>query len=324
MTSHSVGLAYDPIFLEHESPPGHAERPERLAACVEALVETRLWEHLVPVECRPATRAELRRVHDELYLDVLEHEARGQSGYLDGDTFFSPQSIDAAWRAAGACVELVESVLAGQQGCGLALVRPPGHHAGRARPAGFCILNNIAVAAAAVRDAGQRVAIVDFDVHHGNGTQDLFYDDPRVLFISMHRYGRAFYPGSGWSAERGAGDGLGTTVNIPLASGAGNREYLTAFAEQVVPELDRYRPDVLLVSAGFDAHRRDPLGGMQVDGEGFAAIISRLADRASVLCRGRWVAVLEGGYDLQALAEGTVALARALLGERAGYGGQSQ
>jgi acetoin utilization deacetylase AcuC-like enzyme len=320
MTSSSVGLVYDPIFLEHESPPGHPERPERLSACIDALVEARLMDHFVPVEARPATRAELLRVHDERYLELLDKEARGESGYLDGDTFFSPRSIDAAERAAGGCVALIEDVLADKLAAGLALVRPPGHHAGRARPAGFCILNNIAVAAAAARDAGQRVAIVDFDVHHGNGTQEQFYDDPRVLLVSMHRYG-GFYPGSGWSAERGAGNGVGATVNIPLAAGAGNSEYLTALAERVLPELDRFRPDVMLVSAGFDAHRRDPLGGMTLDREGYAAITSRPADRAQTLCQGRWVAVLEGGYDLQALGEGTVALARALLGQGVARGG---
>jgi acetoin utilization deacetylase AcuC-like enzyme len=310
-----VGVAYDPIFVEHESPPGHPERPERLAASVEALVELRLWELLTPVECRPATRGELLKVHDAEYLDLLEREARGQRGYLDGDTFFGPLSVEAARRAAGGVVELTEQVMAGELGGGMALVRPPGHHAGPRRAAGFCILGNLAVAAAVARDAGARVAIVDVDVHHGNGTQEMFYADPRVLFVSLHRHGLGFYPGTGAASERGAGTGVGATLNIPLASGAGNGEYLAAFAEQVIPALDGFHPDLLLVSAGFDAHWRDPLGGMKVDDAGFEAMIGRLADRAAVLCEGRWVAVLEGGYDLQAQAQGVVALVRALLGE---------
>jgi acetoin utilization deacetylase AcuC-like enzyme len=310
-----VGLAYDPIFVEHDAPPGHPERPERLAVSVEALVELRLWDHLTQVECRLATRDELTKVHEEAYLDLLDREARGRSGYLDSDTFFSPQSVEAALRAAGGTIALTGEVMAGELSGGVALARPPGHHAGPRRGAGFCILNNLAIAAAVARDSGARVAIVDLDVHHGNGTQEIFYADPRVLFISLHRYGGSFYPGSGAASERGQGEGIGATLNIPLASGAGNGEYLATFAEQVIPTLDGFRPDLLMVSAGFDAHWRDPLGGMRVDDTGFAAMIGQLADRAAVLCDGRWVAVLEGGYDLQAQAQGVVTLVRALLGE---------
>ena len=204
-------------------------------------------------------------------------------------------------------------MLRGEQGAGLALVRPPGHHAERDRAMGFCLLDNVAIAAAAARDQGARVAIVDFDVHHGNGTQHAFEEDPRVLFISSHCYDGLFYPGTGSAAEVGRGAGEGTTLNLPLPPGDGDAELLEAMDEQGLPALRRFAPDLLLVSAGFDAHQDDPLAPLQVSDAGFEQLLDRLFSWAGELCGGRWVAVLEGGYDLPALSRGVVALATRLL-----------
>ncbi len=251
-------------------------------------------------------------MHDAAYLSLLA-SLHGEQGHLDADTYHGPRSVEAALRAAGGCVALARRLHAGELERGLALVRPPGHHAERDRAMGFCLVNSIAVAAAALRDAGARVAIVDFDVHHGNGTQQAFEADGRVLFISLHRYGGLFYPGTGSAGETGVGEGIGATLNVPLWAGSGTPEYLEAFDTRVGPALERFAPELLLVSAGFDAHLSDPLGGMVVDDEGVEAMIARLATWAARSCRGRWLAVLEGGYDLGAVSRGAVALARAML-----------
>jgi len=312
-TTARVGVVYDPIFLEHRSVAGHPERPERLEAVVAALQENGMWERLTPVEARPARADEVTLVHSPDYLARLEAEARGKAGYLDPDTYFAPASLDAALRACGGTIDLVSAVLDSELDAGLALVRPPGHHAEQARSGGFCILNHVAVAAALACNRGMRPAIIDFDVHHGNGTQFIFYRDPRVLYVSVHRRDGFFYPGTGGNHETGAGEGIGTTLNIPLSAGAGGQEYRHCFSQQIEPALEAFQPDVLLVSAGFDAHLRDPLGGMRLDDQGHQWIAGQLCQWAASLCQGRWTAVLEGGYDLQALSRGIVALTGHLL-----------
>ncbi|MCC6746390.1 MAG: histone deacetylase [Deltaproteobacteria bacterium] len=318
----SVGLVYDERFLGHVAPPGHPERPARLEVCVRALKERGLWDRVVHVPSRSATREEALRVHDAAYLDELE-ALRGQRGYLDADTYFSAGTVEAAWHAAGSVVELVQAVRAGRLGRGVALVRPPGHHAERARAGGFCVLGNVAIAAAAAREAGDRVAVVDFDVHHGNGTQSAFYRDGRVLFVSLHEYGPGFYPGSGGAAERGEGAGLGATLNVPLPAGIEAADYLALVDGQVVPAVEAFRPDLLLVSAGFDGHVRDPLGGLCLDDDGLAAVCQRLDRLANALCGRRWVAVLEGGYHLEALATGVSRLVETMLSEASSLEGTS-
>jgi len=312
MSDHDVGLVSDPVFLDHQSPEGHPERPGRLESCTEALAVAGLTDRFVEVPARPITEEEARRVHAGEYLESLQR-CRGESGYLDPDTFYSPGSHEAATRAAGGGIDLVRQVLEGELGAGLALVRPPGHHAVYAGAMGFCLINNMAAAAAEARARDMRVAIVDFDAHHGNGTQDIFYADGEVLFISVHRQGYGFFPGTGALRETGRGAGEGATRNFPLPGGAGTAQYLEVFKDGVEPTLGAFSPDLLLVSAGFDAHRRDPLCGMQVDDTGFGDMVLRLADRAHALCGGRWVAFLEGGYDLQGLSRGVVSLAGALL-----------
>ena len=251
-------------------------------------------------EPRPATDGELARVHDEEYIARLM-SLSGQSRELDGDTFTSPDSVEVARLAAGAAVAAVDAVLLEQDAAtrALVLVRPPGHHAEHDRAMGFCLLNNVAVAAAHARAAGlERIAIVDYDVHHGNGTQWAFYDDPSVLFISTHQF--PYYPGTGAASEIGRGDGVGFTVNVPLAAGAGDADLEAAYQRIVLPVLDQFRPQLLLISAGFDGHVDDPLGAFQLSTGQYTRLTHLLTGVADRHCAGRVVAVTEGGYDLDA------------------------
>ena len=298
-------LISSPRFIEHTTPPGHPERPERgeLFTEVAAAYERGGGQVRAP---RSATDEELARVHSRGYLDAIA-ETAGKAAMLDADTFTSPESHEVALLAAGAAIDAARHARATGEPA-FALVRPPGHHAEPDRAMGFCLYNNIAIAAAALRaDGVERVAIVDIDVHHGNGTQAAFYRDPAVLFISSHQY--PFYPGTGAAEERGFGAGAGATLNVPLAAGSGDEEWNRALLEQVVPALESFRPDLLLISAGFDAWRRDPLGGMRVTEEGFAEWGRLLFDAADRLCAGRAIALLEGGYDVDALGS----LARSFL-----------
>jgi acetoin utilization deacetylase AcuC-like enzyme len=230
---------------------------------------------------------------------------------LDADTFHAPESIAAAKRAAGAAVELVDGLLNGDARWGLALMRPPGHHARPGNAMGFCLLNNVAVAAAHARSKGlERVAIIDFDVHHGNGTQEIFYDDPSVLYVSLHQF--PYYPGTGAAAEIGVGAGRGYTVNVPLSAGAGDAVYVAAFERLLTPIVEQYRPDLLLVSAGFDAHERDPLGGMALTDAGYFAIARSLL--TGLHAETPLGLVLEGGYDLSGLESAVASTVDALAG----------
>ena len=285
-------------FAEHTTPPGHPERPAR--AEVMDAVALRWRERGGQVAApRPATREELARVHDEAYLDRIA-ATHGSASALDPDTFTSPESHEVALLAAGATIEAARHAQDGR-GPAVALVRPPGHHAERDRAMGFCLYNNAAVAAAdALSRGASRVAIVDIDVHHGNGTQWMFYDDPRVLYVSTHQF--PFYPGTGSAGEVGHGDGAGYTLNVPLEVGATDADYWHVYDDVIGPAIERYAPDLLLVSAGYDAHERDPLAGMRMTTEGYAAIVGRLRVAALRACGGRIAAVTEGGYHLQSLA----------------------
>jgi acetoin utilization deacetylase AcuC-like enzyme len=294
-----------PGFERHVTPPGHPERPER--AHVFDVIASR-WAakggDLAPP--RAATRDELELVHDPAYLEQIAAFA-GRPAMLDADTFLSPDSIEVACLAAGAAVEAAEQAMATREPA-LALVRPPGHHAERDRAMGFCLFNSIAVAAAAAVQSGalERVAIVDVDVHHGNGTQSMFYSDPRVLYVSTHQY--PFYPGTGAADEIGAGEGRGYTVNVPMEAGATDEDFDLVHRELVGPVLDEFRPQLLLISAGYDAHEEDPLASMRMTTAGYASVMRRLLDVSRR--HGALAAVTEGGYDLAALAaclEATVA-----------------
>ena len=295
----SVILIHTDRFAEHQTPPGHPERPER-AEVMDAVVHRWRDRGTEGVAPRAATTEQLARVHDRDYLRRIS-ETAGRSSQLDPDTYTSPESHEVALLAAGAAIDAVERVMAGSHLAAVALVRPPGHHAERDRAMGFCLYNNVAVAAAHARAQGAaQVAIVDYDVHHGNGTQHIFEADPHVLYISTHQF--PYYPGTGAAGEVGRDAGLGFTVNVPIEVGAVDEDYQLAFSSIVLPVLRQFEPDLLIVSAGFDAHERDPLGGMRLSTACFGTMTLELRAVAEECCRGRIVSVTEGGYDLQALS----------------------
>ncbi len=309
----SVGVVEDPRYREHRGPGAHPERPERLAAVGRAIAERAAALHRLA--SRPANDDELLRVHSLALLRRIEAAARRAPEHLDPDTYVSAQSFEVARLAAGAAVDLARAVARGELQAGFAAVRPPGHHAEREHAMGFCLFNNVAVAAEAVRreEGVERLLILDWDVHHGNGTQRIFEDDRDVLYFSTHQF--PCYPGSGAVQEAGLGPGAGSTVNVPLLPGAGDRELVGALRRILVPVAQRFRPQLILVSAGFDAHQDDPLASLEVTREGFAEA-SRIARAlADELCGGRLAVLLEGGYAPSGLYEGVSALLDALLAE---------
>lgn len=306
-------------FLEHEPPAGHPERPGR-AEVMRTVAERWRARGVRVDEPGPCARDLLERVHEAAYLDRIADTA-GRSVALDPDTFTSSRSHEVALLAAGAGTGAVDAVLneATDVTRVYALVRPPGHHAERDRAMGFCLYNTVAVAAAHARAEGvERVAVVDYDVHHGNGTQWIFYDDPQVLYVSTHQY--PFYPGTGAAHQVGRGPGLGRTINVPLAAGAQDADFAEAFATVIVPILDQFQPGLLLVSAGFDAHARDPLAGMKMSAQGFGRLTADLCGVADRWSEGRMVLVTEGGYDLEALSECLDVTIGVAAGERAPEG----
>lgn len=306
----ALALVDDPLFLEHKARDFHPERPERLEAARLGVEKASLGLPRHKLAARDASDDELNRVHAEEYLTLLGHAA-GKQGHFDADTYFSSASVAAARRAAGGAVALVDSLLDGEASHGLALLRPPGHHALSDRAMGFCILNNVAVAAAHARARGaERVFVLDWDVHHGNGTQEIFYEDPSVLYASLHQF--PFYPGTGAHDETGSGEGRGYTVNVPLGAGATDAVYIAAFERIVLPILESYNPDLVLVSAGFDAHTRDPLAEMSLTDAAYACMTRLLIERLPKGASGRFGIVLEGGYDLAALAASVKATLEAL------------
>jgi acetoin utilization deacetylase AcuC-like enzyme len=288
-------------FVDHVTPAGHPERPER-ADVFEAVAKSFDEDGGRVVEPRAATDEDLARVHTRDYIAAIV-STRGRATMIDQDTFTSPDSEEIARLAAGAVLTGVDQVLDGPpQSRALAMVRPPGHHAEADRAMGFCLYNNIAVGAAYARSRGcARVAIVDFDVHHGNGTQWMFYSDPTVLFVSSHQF--PFYPGTGSASEKGNGAGAGFTLNIPLPAGTRDEEIERKYAEQVVPALRGFNPELLMISAGFDAHELDPLGQLRMTTAGFGRLTRMLLAEADALCDGRAVIVTEGGYDLDAIKQ---------------------
>jgi acetoin utilization deacetylase AcuC-like enzyme len=308
-----VIIADDDLFLQHVAPEEHPERAARLIAVREGLSRAAraLGTTYTKIPFGDADETQLGRVHDHAYIESLGHLA-GRSGFLDSDTYLSPGSVAAALRAAGSAVGLVRALAAGQARVGLALPRPPGHHALADRAMGFCLLNNVAVAAAQARSQGyERVLVLDWDVHHGNGTEAMFYDDPSVLFVSLHQFPN--YPGTGALTDVGRGEGRGATVNLPLPMGGSDSAYAAAFERVVLPVVEQFAPTFALVSCGFDAHERDPLAEMRLSSAGFGAMARSLLERLPGACP--MGVVLEGGYDLEALAESSEAVGRALFGD---------
>jgi acetoin utilization deacetylase AcuC-like enzyme len=304
-----VLLVDDPVFEEHVPLAYHPERPERLLAARAALGGAGIaWQRMV---LREATDAELCRVHAEEYLKELS-DLKGQSGYLDPDTYVSPRSVAAARKAAGSLIDMVDAMLDGDCSKGVALLRPPGHHARATQAMGFCLLNNVAVAAAHARARGvSRVAIVDWDVHHGNGTQEMFWKDPGILYMSTHQF--PFYPGTGAVEELGEGEGAGFTINVPLSAGGGDGVYRGAFERVLLPVLEAYAPELILVSAGFDAAKRDPLAEMELSAPAFGYMAEVLAAQAAKSAKSRIAMVLEGGYDLVAIEAGLEAAVKGMI-----------
>lgn len=291
---------YDEFNLKHDS-PGHPETARRLALTWDLLQAQGILPKLARIPCQEADLATIAQVHSPAYLERLAAMAQAGGGHLDPDTYVTPDSLRAARLAVGGLLGIVDEVMTGRADNGFGLVRPPGHHARPGQGMGFCLFANVAIAArhAQTRHAAARVLIVDFDVHHGNGTQEVFYDDPSVLFFSVHQF--PYYPGTGSRDERGAGPGEGYTLNVPLPAGAGDGAYLAAFEQILTPAAREFQPDLILLSAGYDAHWQDPLGGHLVSIPGYARLVSHLMVLADELCDGRLVCALEGGYNLEVL-----------------------
>jgi acetoin utilization deacetylase AcuC-like enzyme len=301
-SSRATGLVYHPDYLLHEAGDWHPESPERLRAIVSHLDHVGLTRKLRLIRPEPAADDWILLVHSREHLEDLAEPVRSPPRFLDPDTRMSADSYRVAKLAVGGALAAVDAVLAGEVRSAFCALRPPGHHALRNRAMGFCLFNNIAVAAryAQRRYGLERVLIADWDVHHGNGTQAIFYEDPTVFYFSTHQY--PFYPGTGAAHETGAGQGKGYTLNAPLAAGSGDQEIIGAFRDKLVPAAEAFRPELVLISAGFDAHRDDPLAQLRATEAGYAEltrIVMRLADR---FAGGRMVSLLEGGYNLQALA----------------------
>ncbi|MFC1951919.1 histone deacetylase [Chloroflexota bacterium] len=308
-----AGYVYDPVYLKHDT-GRHVENAKRLEAIISHLEQTGLKQQLTPIKPRPATIEEVSLVHHEQHISHIQEVARGGGGWLDADTVMSPNSYDTALYAAGGAIKAVEAVMDGEEASAFALVRPPGHHATPRRAMGFCLFNNVAIAAkyALIRYGLERIFILDFDVHHGNGTQDTYYDNPQVLYVSTHQH--PLYPGTGDIDETGTGAGEGATVNIPLPNGCGDAEYEQVFEQIIVPVAKRFNPRLILVSAGYDLHWADGLARMQVSISGFTQMVRIIKELAGELCSGRLVFCLEGGYNLTVLAASVKATFDVLLG----------
>lgn len=311
-------LISDPLFLEHET-GRHVEIPARLRAITNRLEQSGLIERCRRGSYVPLTPEAVAQAHDPVVIERARRVSQAGGGFLDGDTVVSPRSFEVALAAAGACVAGVDAVLKGQEKNALCLVRPPGHHATPTHSMGFCLFNNIALAAHHARTAFglSRILIVDWDVHHGNGTQDIFWTDPTVSFLSIHRYGHGFYPGTGAADETGSGPGLGRTVNVPVRYGTSRGDYHGMFRGAVEKSADAIKPELVLLSAGFDAHVRDPIGSLGLEVEDFAEMTRLLLDVARTHAQGRLASCLEGGYNLEALAESVEAHLKELLAEKA-------
>jgi acetoin utilization deacetylase AcuC-like enzyme len=312
-----TGFVFHKHFLEHDTGPGHPERPDRLRAIESHLTTTGLWNKLHHLIIDRTQEEWILKVHTPEHLKFVRDACKRGMDVLDsGDTHACSSSFDVALLAVGGVLAAVDTVMNGLLENAFCAVRPPGHHAEKNTVMGFCLFNNIAIAARYAQAVHHvdRVAIIDWDVHHGNGTQHIFYDDKSVFYISLHQF--PFYPGTGSRSERGTGQGEGYTLNIPLRAGSSDKEYSEAFGKEILPALDSYRPELILISAGFDAHKDDPLANINLTEKSFATLTSMMMEVADKHSHGKLVSVLEGGYNLQALAQSVEAHLKVLLHDR--------
>ena len=298
-----VGFLYHPDYLNHDTGDGHPERPDRLRYLMRHLLQSHVWHdlhHLHPVR---ADEKWIAVVHPESYIEKIQQRCSAGETVLDtGDTHVCKESYNVALLAAGAVIQAVDQVLTGKLERAFCALRPPGHHAETSTVMGFCLFNNVAIGAryAQQKHKVERVAVIDWDVHHGNGTQEIFYEDQSVIYVILHQY--PFYPGTGAAGETGEGKGKGFTLNCPMTAGSKEQEYLDAFRERILPALNKFQPELLMISAGFDAHKDDPLANIELTENSFSEMTKMAVEVAEKHCTGRIVSVLEGGYNLEALA----------------------
>ncbi|MFC1884265.1 histone deacetylase [Thermodesulfobacteriota bacterium] len=309
-----TGIVRDEKFMDHRPGPYHPESHKRLEALYDMLEENEMSEKFIEIPRTLAEKNDLELIHSPEYVRLIEDTAGREGTFLDADTSTSSGSYDAACLAAGGLCKAISMVMEGDLDNAFALVRPPGHHAERNRAMGFCLFNNVAIGAgyAKKKYGVERILIVDWDLHHGNGTQHSFEDDPSVLYFSTHQY--PYYPGSGSFGETGSGNGRGYTLNVPLSTGHGDGEFAALFEQILVPVAGEYKPELILVSAGFDIYQFDPLGGMMVTPDGFAALTRALMNTAVTCCDGKLVMTLEGGYHIKGLRDSVRAVLREMLG----------
>ena len=309
-----TGFIYHPQYLKHDTEP-HPENPGRLKAIREKIESSEIHQYLISPEPRRATDDELAANHESSYIDHVRNSCRDGVQNLDGDTVICSDSWDAAILSAGAGLTAIDQILTGQLDNAFTAVRPPGHHAEKDRAMGFCLFNNVAIAAryAIKKHRLNRVFIFDWDVHHGNGTQHSFYSDPSVYYSSAHQY--PFYPGTGGEDETGTRDGLGSTLNFPLDAFTGDSAYLDIIKNKLIPEVQSFRPDLIIISAGFDAHKDDPLAQMRVSSDCYGKMTSLILKTAKEVCGGRLMSMLEGGYNYTALADSVLEHVNVLITE---------
>lgn len=299
-----TGISYHKDYLLHKQASGHPERPERLTAVADYLKDKEVWDKLLQIKPYPASVEDVLRVHTIEHVEGLRRASQGGGGYLDPDSYACPETFRVAHLAAGGLMSSSDAIIDGKTANAFALIRPPGHHAEKDRAMGFCYINNAAVCARHIQKKYglEKILIIDWDAHAANGTEDIFYDDPSVLVVSIHQDPSTLYPWKGFAREMGSGEGVGYTLNIPVPAGTGDEEYKKIFTEIIDSKVDEFGPDFIIVSAGFDSHRDDPLANLNLTEKGYAYMSGKIMEYARNHCKSMLLVELEGGYNLNALA----------------------